>query len=348
MDLRGRVSFQSSLSARAAHRLLARLDVDLEGKSRRTHEPAWPESWDLAYDLVKSLDGAYLLVLLLASWLEGFSTTTRQTYAWATRRCLRDLQVARITDLTALPEQAALTWQRGLARHLLPRTVNGRVAALNSLMVHVGRLGLLEGTWASLPAVKITKGRWIDRDGIALSPEELLALWKVIATRPRRQFLALILASLHGLRAGEVAKLTWGAIRHSRRGAKPAPAVLHIVGKGGKHRMVQVHPAIRGYLERHRTGKPRESAVLADGAGNPPSAKAVSAWAKEAFALAGLEGYAHALRATWVTQALENRANSPLQVQQSGGWKDAGTMLGHYYKRRNCPVIRLVSGHLRF
>ena len=346
--VRGRISPRPTLSDRAVERLLQRLDCDLYGRSTRTGELAWPESWALAHQVVQSISGEALLVHVLASWLEALAITTRRTYACASRGFLRALCMRHLSEVVALPEQAALTWQRSMARRLLPRSVNTQTAALNSFMGHVGRLSLLEQPWVSIAAVRITKGRWIDRDGIALEPSELARWWEELSHRPRRQFLALMIASLHGLRAGEVAALQWKSIRHSRRGAKPAPAVLSIIGKGSKHRMVQIHPAIRAYLEEERRGMNPDGFILADEDGKPPSPQVVSAWAKDVFRRAGIEGYAHALRATWLTTALEHRGNSPLQVQQSGGWKDAGTMVGHYFKRRNVPLIRLADGHRRY
>lgn len=345
---RGRINPRPSLSDRAVVRLLQRLDCDVRGYSTRTGNQAWPESWELAHLVAQSVDGEALLVHVLASWLEGMAPTTRRTYGSSARGFLRDLRLRTLASLASLPEQAGLTWQRELSRRLLPRSVNGLTAALNSFCGHCSRLGLQDGPWVALPAVRVTKGRWIDRDGVALAADELAHLWDEIATRPRRQFLALMIASLHGFRASEVASLTWGAIRHARRGSKPAPCVLHVVGKGGKHRIVQVHPGIRAYLEAQKVGKSASAYVLADEDGVPPSAQVVSAWAKDAFRRAGLEGYAHALRSTWLTLAVDNRQNSPLQVQQSGGWKDAGTMLGHYYKRRQVPLIRLAEGHGRY
>jgi integrase len=327
---------------------LQRLDVDASGVSMRTGRPAWPDSAPIAIDLVRSLNGERLLVLVMASWLEGLAVTTRRTYVAAARVFLRELCAVKLGELVKLPEQAALTWQRDQARYLMPRTVNARTAALNSLMAHLGRLRVLTSHWSPIPALKVTKGRWIDREAVVLSDDQLATYCQTAAQRPRRQFLALMLASLHGLRASEVAHLRWKSISYRRRGKEAAPAVLSIVGKGQKHRLVQVHPALRAWLERERQGQEPETYVLADENGEPPTPQVVGAWAADVFRRAGLVGYGHALRATWTTLALEHRGNSPVQVQASGGWKDAGTMIGHYFKRRNVPSIRLAAGHDRY
>ncbi len=329
-------------------RLLARLDCDQDGVSLRTGAASWPESMELSTRVCQEIGGERLLVLVLASWLEGLAKTTRRTYAAIITEALRDMRTPTVSDLACLPDQAGLTWQRLLVRRQrLPRTVNAATACLNSLMGHVVRLGLAEA-WAPIPAIKITKGRHIDREAVVLSEDQLLRFLESASRRPARQFVALVMASLHGLRASEVAGLTWGSIRHHRRGGQSAPAVIHVVGKGRKHRVVHVHPAVRSWLERERRGRDRCTWILADDQGRPPSPQVVSWWAKDVFRRAGLTGYAHALRATWTTAALENRSNDPLQVQQSGGWREQATMLGHYFKRRNVKPIRLIAAHGRY
>ncbi len=331
------------LSERAAERLLVRLDCDRDGKSARTGEPAWPESWGIADEIARSLGASGWMVLVLASWLEGLAETTRTTYASHARAVLRDLRVSGVEDLGTLPEQAVLTWQRSYARRHLPRTVNTATGVINSLMRWVARLGVFDLRWEAIPNVKVTRGRWIDRDAVVLSTEELVRYWLAASDCPRRQLLALMLASLHGLRACEVGRMRWGDLRYQRRGQGHAPAVIHIMGKGRKHRVVQLHPSLRPWLERERRDHGGDEYVLADDQGKPPSAQVVSWWAKDAFKRAELKGYAHALRATWATMALENRANSPLEVQQSGGWKSMETMTGHYWQRRKVPLVKLLG-----
>jgi len=334
----------SSLSEREARRLLAVLDCDRDGLSLRSGKPAWPESWDQAHHLAQCLGADVWMVHVLASWLEGVATTSRKTYCSFIRDALTALCIHCVSELRRLPGQAALTWQRDQARRLMPRTVNGCSAALNSLMHHVVKLGLAP-SWASLPALKITRGRHVDRVAVVLDEEQLLAVWKAAESGTRRQFLAIMLASLHGLRAAEIANLRWRDVRWTRRGKHAAPAVLSIVGKGKKHRLVQVHPAIRRWLEKQRIGNAAANFLLADTTGAPPTAATVGRWAKDVFRRANVVGYGHSLRATWATMALEHGGNDSLTVQLSGGWKDPKTMLGHYFRRRNVKPVRLIRGH---
>jgi integrase len=329
------------LSERSAERLMRRLDCDRHGNSVRTGKPSWPESWDIANGVARALGADVWMVLVLASWLEGQAPTTRRTYAYGAQDILRDLRVYGLDELLALPLEAGLTWQRTYARQHMPRTTNTQTGILNSLMRHAARLGVQAVQWEPIPNVRVTRGRHIDRDGVVLTAQELLRYWHALEGRPQRQVLALMLASLHGLRACEVASLRWGDMRYARRGEKAAPAVLHIIGKGGKKRMVQVHAAMRPWLEANRREHGGDEFVVADERGDAPSPQVVSWWAKEIFRRAEIVGYAHALRATWATLALENRSNSPLEVQTAGGWKNQETMLGHYATRLKAGRVRL-------
>lgn len=320
---------------------MRRLDCDREGRSVRTGEPAWPESWDIAAGVARALGAEGWMVHVLASWLEQLAPSTRRTYAYGAQDILRDLRVYGLEELLALPIEAGLTWQRTFGRRHMPRTTNTQTAILNSLMRHAARLGVRTPEWEPIGGVNITRGRHIDRDGVVLTADELLRYLTEAQKRPFRQQLALIMSSLHGLRACECARMRWGDMRYARRGEKSAPAVLHIVGKGGKKRMVQLHSAVKPWWEANRRDHGGDEFVLADKHGEPPSAQVVSWWCKQVFAAADIQGYAHALRATWATLALENRINSPLEIQLSGGWKNQETMLGHYHQRRKTGRVRL-------
>lgn len=351
-----RISPITTLSARAVRRLLDRLDCDDRGVSRRTGKPSWPESWDLALDLVRHIGGEFYLVLVIASWLERQAPTTRRTYYYQARQILRELRAIRVRDIATLPHEAGLTWQREYARGLapsghqrLPRSVNTSTAALNSLCHHVVALGIVPSAhWSSVPPVKVTRGRHEDEDAVVLTSEQLVDFLTGAAKRGRVVLLAMVLTFLHGLRRSELAGLRVRDVKRRRRGERPAPSVLRIVGKGNRSRMVQLHPSIRNYVEAHCAGRDPDAHVITREDGSAVSPATVSWWVKSIMAAAGLKGYAHALRATWTTMALESKSNDALQVQQSGGWRNPETMLGHYFKRRQVPLIRLTPGQGRY
>ncbi|MBA3686903.1 MAG: tyrosine-type recombinase/integrase, partial [Planctomycetes bacterium] len=342
---------RTTLSDRAVERLLRRLDCDRKGNSLRTGQPAWPGSWTIARDLCEHLGAEFLLMHIVAAWLERRAETTRRTYYYLARTLLAALRVAAVADLIDLPQEAGLTWQRAYAREVLrtdrrraPRTVNAATAALNSLLAFVdGDLALRKHRWVPIPAVPVTTGRHVDREGVVLTPEQLVLFWTTAAAHlPRRGFLCLVIASLHGLREHEAANLRWGNFRARRWGQRPAPSVWNVVGKGRKPRTVHVHPSVVALLERERVDQDPDAFVFADDRGAAPTSEQVSRWAKAVFRLMDLpEAYAHALRATWVTLAHENRENSSADIQGAGGWKRAETMNEHYFKRRKVPLVRL-------
>jgi integrase len=333
------------LPTRYIDRLLKRLDCDRHGNSKRTKKPAW-ESLALASATVGEVSGDWWMALALACWLERHAPTTRLTYAKNIAIAWRFARVTTIEEAVDLPIEAAMAWQRDLKRSPTrtgeprrPRTINNHVAVLNSWGRFCTQMGLRSQPWTTLQQVVISSGRHIDRDPVVLTADQLAQFWTAAARLPRRRFLALLLDSLHGLRRSEVARLRWADLRIRRRGAHAQPATFVIRGKGGRVRQVRVHPALRPWLERARRGMPSDAPMLADAAGQAPTPEQISAWAKSVFRLIGIpEGYAHALRATWATLALEAN-HAPLQVQQSGGWRRAETMIGHYFKRRQVPLI---------
>lgn len=330
---------------RYVDRLLSRLDCDRKGNSRRTKKPAW-ESLGLASATVGQCGGDWWMALALACWLERHAPTTRLTYAKKMATAWRFVRVTTIEEAIDLPIEAALAWQRDLKRSPTrtgqprrPRTINNHIAVLNSWGRFCTQMGLRSVPWTTLQQVVISSGRHVDRDPVVLTSEQLAQFWTMAARLPRRRFLALLLDSLHGLRRSEVARLRWGDLKIRRRGQASQPATFTIRGKGGRVRQVRVHPAIRPWLERARRGMPSDAPMLADADGQAPTPEQISAWAKSVFRLIGIpDGYAHALRATWATLALESN-HAPLQVQQSGGWRRSETMLGHYFKRRQVPLI---------
>ncbi len=344
-----KIDYSCSLPIDMMNLALKRLDCNVNGSSQRTGKPAWPNSWALSTDLVKHLGAEFMLVFFLAPWLERRSESTRRTYWYQALSILSDLRIRRAEDLMNLSQEAALTWQREISRTVLgrgrprrPRTVNLAVSVLNSLMAFVCSLDLTQRRWVPLSLSPVNRGRHQDEDSVVLESSQLLRFWQLAAGLVRRQFVALMLVSLHGLRVAEAAILRWRDLRLSRRGQRSAPAVMHVLGKGSKHRAVQIHPAMRSYLERERIDKDPDAYVLADDQGQPPTPMQISYWAKVIFRKMDLPvGYAHSLRATWATLALENKRNASLQVQMTGGWSNNETMRKHYFKRRQVPLIRL-------
>ncbi len=137
---------------------------------------------------------------------------------------------------------------------------------------------------------------------------------------------AMVLLSLKaGLRAVEIAGLTWGCIRED-------DTIIELVStKGGKPRTVPVNKELRKALRDYRTECKRtgddDHVFLARHArpGTPLTANAVAAWFKDLYARRlGWTGYSsHSGRRTFATQAARKATLA------GGSLRDVQDMLGH-------------------
>lgn len=137
---------------------------------------------------------------------------------------------------------------------------------------------------------------------------------------------AMVLLSLKaGLRAIEIARLTWGCIRED-------DTVIELVDtKGGKPRTVPINKDLRPALQAYRTTCRRTT----DGdfvfrarhakPGEPLSANAVAAWFRDLYTgRLGWTGYSsHSGRRTFATQAARKATVA------GGSLRDVQDMLGH-------------------
>jgi integrase/recombinase XerC len=148
----------------------------------------------------------------------------------------------------------------------------------------------------------------------------------VLAALKNTREMALVLLSLKaGLRAVEIAGLTWGCIRED-------DSVIELVStKGDKPRTVPVNKdlrkALRAYrLESKRTGDD-DHVFLARHArpGTPMTANAVAAWFRDLYTRRlGWTGYSsHSGRRTFATRAARKATDA------GGSLRDVQDMLGH-------------------
>ena len=137
---------------------------------------------------------------------------------------------------------------------------------------------------------------------------------------------AMVLLSLKaGLRATEIAGLTWGCLRED-------DSVIELVStKGGKPRVVPVNKHLRKALRDYRAVCKRtgddDHVFLARHArpGTPMTANAVAAWFKDLYTRRlGWTGYSsHSGRRTFATHAARKATDA------GGSLRDVQDMLGH-------------------
>jgi integrase/recombinase XerD len=103
------------------------------------------------------------------------------------------------------------------------------------------------------PTADVRLPRLPDHDPATYRNEQLRAIHAAI--RSEREELVCFLFAFAGLRLGEVAALEWRQVEFDRW-------QLRLAGKGGKLRLVPLHPAVTGVLREERTRSGRREQVL--------------------------------------------------------------------------------------
>lgn len=169
---------------------------------------------------------------------------------------------------------------------------------------------------------------------------------------PNRDRVMVLLGMRAGLRASEIAKLTWGMVLDANGAVATAVDIRSQISKRGSGRRVPMHPQLRTALSslRRETApdlRHPEFPVLQSRKGGALRPNSVVNWFKAAFRVAGLEGCSsHSLRRTFVTSAARtaHRAGASLRdVQMLAGHRSIETTHG-YIEGNTVAQQRLVRG----
>jgi site-specific recombinase XerD len=146
------------------------------------------------------------------------------------------------------------------------------------------------------PTADVRLPRLPDHDPATYSNEQLRAIHAAI--RCEREELVFFLFAFAGLRLGEVAALEWRQVEFDRW-------QLRLAGKGGKLRLVPLHPALTELLREQRTHSGRREQVLATINGQRLAANTLGRSVRELVDRAGVEVAqpSHAFRRTVATVA---------------------------------------------
>ena len=137
-----------------------------------------------------------------------------------------------------------------------------------------------------------------------------------------------------GLRAQEIASLTWSMVVDANGKIGTSIEVRHSIAKWGSGRRVPMHPQLRNALVALRARTPLidrapNCAVVRSAKGGAMRANSVVNWFSELFRQAGLQGCSsHSLRRTFVTNAARtaHRAGASLRdVQMLAGHRSIET-----------------------
>jgi integrase/recombinase XerD len=168
------------------------------------------------------------------------------------------------------------------------------------------------------------------------------------ATRDRAMLLLSIKA---GLRAGEIAALTWRMVLDAQGEVARFIELHDIAAKKGSGRTVPMHPLLRNTLLRLRRYAAAAGAtdpVIRSERGKPLRASSVVNWFAAIYRAAGLDGCSsHSGRRTFITKAarLVHRVGGSLRdVQQLAGHRSIA-MTQRYIEgssQAKCALVKLI------
>lgn len=146
---------------------------------------------------------------------------------------------------------------------------------------------------------------------------------------PDRNRVIVLLSVKAGLRACEIARLTWPMVSDARGRIGTVIELPAKAAKNGSGRRIPIHSDLRRALAKLRcsrtgNGDAYQGAVVQSERGGPMTAKAIVDWFADVFAELGLQGCSsHSGRRTFVTRAAR-------LVQKAGGsLRDVQQLVGH-------------------
>jgi integrase len=141
---------------------------------------------------------------------------------------------------------------------------------------------------------------------------------------PRRNHLILLLSLKAGLRAGEIAKLTWDMV------VGPTGDIGHVIelrdcaAKKKSGRLIPIHPSLRTALAAWRKMTTGTGPVIRSERGGPMTPVSIVNWFALAYRAVGLEGCSsHSGRRTFITRAAR------LVHKAGGSLRDVQLLAGH-------------------
>jgi integrase len=141
---------------------------------------------------------------------------------------------------------------------------------------------------------------------------------------PLRNSVIVLLSAKAGLRAGEIANLTWDMLVDGNGQISGLIELRDHAAKKCSGRSIPVHPDVAAALEAWRQVAPSSEYVIASERGGPMTALSIVVWFNRAFRNIGLKGCSsHSGRRTFVTRAAR-------MVHKAGGsLRDVQLLAGH-------------------
>jgi integrase len=139
-----------------------------------------------------------------------------------------------------------------------------------------------------------------------------------------RNRVIVLLAAKAGLRAGEIARLTWDMVLDPTGNIGSVIELRDIAAKKGSGRLIPMHPELAGALSAWRQASTGSGHVVRSERGGPMTALSIVVWFNRAYQYLGLDGCSsHSGRRTFITRAAR------LVHEAGGSLRDVQLLAGH-------------------
>ena len=159
-----------------------------------------------------------------------------------------------------------------------------------------------------------------------LSPDDIndLLVYASCTRHALRNSVIVLLSAKAGLRAGEIANLTWDMLVNANGHISGLIELRDQAAKKCSGRSIPLHPDVAAALEAWRQVAPPSGYVIASERGGPMTALSIVVWFNRAFKNIGLKGCSsHSGRRTFVTRAAR------IVHKAGGSLRDVRLLAGH-------------------
>jgi integrase len=166
----------------------------------------------------------------------------------------------------------------------------------------------------------------LGRQAKVLSPSDVnnLLVFASCTRNPLRNCVIVLLSAKAGLRAAEIANLTWDMVMDASGQISGIIELRDKAAKKGSGRVIPMHPDLRIALIEWRRASLQSEYVAASERGGPMTPSTIVVWFNRAFKNIGLKGCSsHSGRRTFVTRAAR------LVHKAGGSLRDVQLLAGH-------------------
>jgi integrase len=159
---------------------------------------------------------------------------------------------------------------------------------------------------------------------LALREIDDLLAFADCSRQPLHNRVMVLLSTKAGLRASEIAALTWDMVLGASGQLSNAIALRDVAAKKGSGRLVPMHPALADALSSWRQVCSGLGHVVRSERGGPMTALSIVVWFSRAYGYLGLDGCSsHSGRRTFITRAAR------LVHEAGGSMRDVQLLAGH-------------------